>query len=174
LTEEGKNYILIESDNHYQLYVMDNRFSYKRIKNCLQQQGYRLTLARSAVLKVLGNTAQHLSAEEVYRRVSKVYTNIGLATVYRTLELLNQLGIILKFDFGERCARYELITDAQGENHHHHLVCTQCRRIIDYDHFIDQEKELMRKTQASLSKKYNFKIKKHTVHFYGLCSKCQK
>ncbi|MGB3114427.1 MAG: Fur family transcriptional regulator, partial [Candidatus Omnitrophota bacterium] len=70
--------------------------------------GYRLTMPRKAILEVLSKAEKHLSAEEVYLRVHKIYPNVGLTTVYRTLELLVQMGVIYKFDFGDGRARYEL------------------------------------------------------------------
>ena len=141
-----------------------------RLKGC----GYRLTLARQAILDVLTRTKKHLSAEEIYHEVYKIYPASGLSTVYRTLELLVQIGLVNKFDFGDGRARYELEAETEDEkhHHHHHLVCIQCQRVINYTDFIDEEVELLRKTERGLSKKYNFKIKKHILQFYGLCDKC--
>ena len=136
--------------------------------------GYRLTLPRQAILDVLGRTSEHLSAEDIYMEVHKFYPATGLTTVYRTLELLVQTGIIFKFDFGDGKARYELSEGPKSIGHHHHLVCTGCRRIVDYTDFIDEEIELLKQTEKGLSEKYNFKITNHLIQFYGLCDKCQK
>ena len=141
-----------------------------RFRGC----GYRLTVPRQAIVDVLTNTSKHLSAEDVYIAVHKAYPHIGLTTVYRTLELLVQMGLVLKFDFGDGRARYELSEGPKGERHHHHLVCTDCGRAIDYTDFIDEEVELLKQTEAGLSKKYNFKITNHLLQFYGLCSDCKK
>jgi Fur family ferric uptake transcriptional regulator len=135
--------------------------------------GYRLTMPRKAILDVLSKTSKHLSAEDIYLEVHKTYPAIGLTTVYRTLELLVQAGLIFKFDFGDRRARYELSEGPKSIGHHHHLVCTGCGRIIDYTDFIDEEIELLKRTEKGLSKKYNFKITNHLLQFYGLCDKCQ-
>jgi len=135
--------------------------------------GYRLTVPRQIILDVLADTTKHPSAEEIYITVHKKYPLIGLATVYRTLELLVQLGLIFKFDFGDGKARYELIQGSK-EDHHHHLVCTRCKRIVNYTEFIDDEVELLKKTEKGLSKKYNFKINNHIIQFYGLCDKCRE
>lgn len=140
-----------------------------KFKGC----GYRLTVPRQAILDVLSNTKEHLSAEDIYLQVHKVYPAIGLTTVYRTLELLVQTGMVLKFDFGDGRARYELSEGPKGIGHHHHLVCTKCRRIIDYQEFVDEEKELLRKTEKGLSEKYHFQITHHVIQFYGLCSHCK-
>jgi len=135
--------------------------------------GYRLTLARQAILDVLARTKKHLSAEEIYHEVYKIHPASGLSTVYRTLELLVEIGLVHKFDFGDGRARYELDGGSEHENHHHHLVCMNFRRVIDYTDFIEEEVELLKKTEKGLSKKYNFQIKKHIIQFYGLCDKCR-
>lgn len=140
-----------------------------RFRGC----GYRLTVPRQVILEVLNRTEKHLSTEDVYLQVKKIYPNIGLTTVYRTLELLVQLGLIFKFDFGDGRARYELSEGPKGTRHHHHLVCTDCGRVIDYTDFIDDEIELLNQTEKGLSKKFNFKITNHLIQFYGLCDKCK-
>jgi len=141
-----------------------------KFKGC----GYRLTIPRRIILDVLSNTNEHLSAEEIYMKVHEVYPAIGLTTVYRTLELLTRAGIVYKFDFGDGRARYELSDSPKGKGHHHHLVCTGCGRIIDYTDFIDDEIELLNRTEKGLSEKYHFKITNHLIQFYGLCEDCYK
>jgi len=89
-----------------------------KMKGC----GYRLTIPRQAILDVLSKTSEHLSAEDIYLAVHKIYPAIGLTTVYRTLELLVQTGMVFKFDFGDRRARYELSEGPKSIGHHHHLV----------------------------------------------------
>lgn len=136
--------------------------------------GYRLTIPRQAILDLLSNTTEHLSAEDIYMKVHKISPTIGLTTVYRTLELLVKAGLVMKFDFGDGRARFELMESPQSNGHHHHLVCTGCGRIIDYQDFIDDELELLKHTEKGLSKKYNFKITNHIMQFHGICDKCQK
>lgn len=141
-----------------------------RFRGC----GYRLTLSRQAILDVLGKTSKHLSAEEIYLEVHKIHPSSGLSTVYRTLELLIQVNLVFKFDFGDGRARYELARSSQGQNgHHHHLVCVSCNRVIDYTDFIEEEIELLKRIEKGLSDKYNFKIIRHMIRFHGLCDKCK-
>ena len=135
--------------------------------------GFRVTAPRQAILDTLSKTQRHLSAEEIYMAVHKTYPAVGLATVYRTLEILVQMGLVFKFDFGDGRARYELSIGPKGVRHHHHLVCTGCGRVIDYTDFIDDEIELFQQTEKGLSKKYNFKITNHLMQFYGLCAECR-
>jgi Fur family transcriptional regulator, ferric uptake regulator len=142
---------------------------YSRFKGC----GYRLTASREAILDVLTKTSKHLSAEEIYEQIRRIHRTGGLATVYRTLELLTDLGILSKFDFGDGRARYELAQEVEANDHHHHLVCMNCHGIIEYTDFIDDEVELLKRTEKGLSKKYDFKITKHIIQFYGLCNRCR-
>jgi Fur family transcriptional regulator, ferric uptake regulator len=136
--------------------------------------GYRLTTPRKLILSVLSDTCGHLSAEEIYMAVHKKYPAIGLTTIYRTLDLLVVMGFVYKFDFGDNRARYELAEGLSGKHHHHHLVCTECGKIVDYTEFINEEIELLGQTEKGLSKKFNFKITNHLIQFYGLCNKCQR
>lgn len=136
-------------------------------------RGYRITVAREAILDVLSHTEEHLSAEEVYLAVHRIQPNVGLTTVYRTLELLVHIGLVFKFDFGDGRARYELSEGPKGARHHHHLVCTECGRVIDYTDFIDDEVELLGRTERGLSEKFKFKITNHVIQFYGKCDKCR-
>jgi len=139
----------------------------------LRKHSRRITVPRQVILDVLSEENKHLSAEDIFLKVHRVYPDIGLTTVYRTLNLLIQIGLVLKFDFGDGRARYELSSGPRKEKHHHHLVCIKCNRIIDYKDFIDEEEKLFKKTGKVLSEKYNFEITDHLVRFYGLCEKCR-
>ena len=136
--------------------------------------GYRVTVPRRAIINVLNGAQKLLSAEDIYILVRKVYPNIGFTTVYRTLDLLGQAGLVAKFDFGDGRARYELSPGPGGKKHHHHLVCIDCGRVIDYDGFEQEEKEFLDKVETALSKKFNFKITRHLIQFYGLCGNCRR
>ena len=138
-----------------------------------EDAGFRITVPRGVILDFLSKTKKHVSAEDIYLNIHKDYSAIGLTTVYRTLELLVKIGLVLKFDFGDGRARYELAQGPKTENHHHHLVCTNCGRVIDYTELMEQEKELVNKTEKQLSRKYNFKINSHQIRFLGLCQGCQ-
>ena len=131
-----------------------------------------MTVPRQAIMGVLSSTDKHLSAEDIHMEVHTIYHNVGLTTVYRTLELLTQMGMVVKFDFGDGRARYELI-EGSNRGHHHHLICTNCKRIIEYTEFIDEEMEFLKRAEKGLSKKYNFDIKNHIIQFYGLCDRCR-
>lgn len=137
-------------------------------------RGYRMTAGREAILDVLSQAEEHLSAEDIYMKIHPVNPAIGLTSIYRTLDILVNIGLVHKFDFGHGRARYELAEGPKGKRHHHHLVCTGCGRVIDYTDFIDEELALLKKTEEGLSKKYNFRIDNHLIQFYGLCEICSR
>ena len=138
-----------------------------------KKRGLRITEPRIAIIDLLNSTHEHLSAEEIYMAVHKGYPGIGLTTVYRTLELLEEMGIVYQFQFGDGRSRYELIQNPNKPGHHHHLVCTICKRIIDYDDFVNEEVQLLNKVEKTLSEKHDFLIKGHVIHFYGICKDCR-
>ena len=141
-----------------------------RFRGC----GYRITAGREAILEVLMTADKHLSAEDVYNKVHPNSPAVGLTTIYRTLEILVDMALVFKFDFGDGRARYELGEGSKKSHHHHHLVCTKCMRVIDYTEFINDEIELLKKTEKGLAKKYRFDITNHIIQFYGICLECQK
>jgi Fur family transcriptional regulator, ferric uptake regulator len=148
-----------------------------RWQDQFEGEGYRITEGRKAILEVLmEDPNRHWSAEDIYLRVLETHPAIGLTSIYRTLEILTNMGIVTKFDFGDGRSRYEILEGEESENHHHHhhLICTRCNLIINYNDFIDEEVELLKKTEKGLSQKYNFNIKSHIIHFHGICEKCSE
>jgi len=138
-------------------------------ENCV-----RITAGREAVINILHSTDKHLSATDIYLMAQRDNPDIGLTTVYRTLELLEQLNMVQKFDFGDGHARYELLNNPGGKGHHHHLICLKCKKIIDYKDFVSEEMNCLARTEELLSAKYNFVITDHSVTFYGFCQSCKK
>jgi len=132
----------------------------------------RWTLPRDVILELLSQTDKHLSAKEIYGSLYKMYPGIGLTTVYRTLDLLARMGIITRISIGDGQNRYELKRDSK-KGHHHHLICTQCGKIINYRDFVQEELDLVKKTEETLAERYNFVIKDHNIEFLGLCENCQ-
>lgn len=132
----------------------------------------RWTVPRGAILDLLSQTSKHMSAKEIYAALYRMYPGIGLTTIYRTLDLMVRASLINKFTFGDGQNRYEF-KPPEKKPHHHHLICTKCGKIIDYSDFVDEELELIKKTENILSKKYNFTIHDHNIEFYGLCEKCE-
>ncbi len=136
------------------------------IKEKLKNGAYRLTEQRTAVLNVMvRNKSQHLSAEEVLYKARDEMPNIGIATVYRTLEKLAELGILYKTMFAEGKYRYEL-ADAKGHQHHH-VICLSCGKIIEI------EEDLLNKLEEHLEKK-GYEIINHELKIYAYCPECNK
>lgn len=139
---------------------------FAEIRTRLHDKEYKLTPQREYIIKVfLDNPAQHLSAEDVYQILADKHPEIGLATVYRTLEILTNLGILDLIDFGDGISRYE-ITSA-NEHQHHHLICTQCRSITDFN------EDLLETLETMVYRKNGFIVQDHQVKIYGICKACQ-
>lgn len=136
-------------------------------KERLKEKGCKLTTQRRGILDVLiENCDKHLSTEELYALVKERYPEIGLATVYRTVQLFEEMGIIDKLYFDEGCSRYEL--SHQEEHHHHHLICSKCNKVFEV------ENDLLAEIEAHIQDKYRFKVTNHKLTFYGFCEACSK
>lgn len=137
------------------------------LKEELKQKGYKLTPQRRAIVDtIIEKEGEHLTAEEIYDEVKKNCPEIGLATVYRTILLLEELGVICKLDLNDGCSRYEIVH--KDETHrHHHLVCNECKGVLEV------QDDLLEELEAIIEKSYEFKILDHSVKFFGLCKKCQ-
>ncbi|MFF2752636.1 Fur family transcriptional regulator [Psychrobacillus sp. NPDC058041] len=139
-----------------------------RIKKQLSGASYKLTPQREATVRVLlENEEDHLSAEDVFLLVREISPDIGLATVYRTLELLNELNVVDKIQFGDGVSRYDL--RQEGAAHfHHHLVCIECGAVDEI------QEDLLEDVEAIVERKWNFIIKDHRLTFHGICHRCQE
>ena len=139
----------------------------EKIKQQLQAQQYKLTPQREATLRVLlENEEDHLSAEDVFMLVKQKYPDIGLATVYRTLELLSELHVVEKMNFGDGVARYDLRNE-NNRHHHHHLICVQCHAVEEI------MEDWLGPLEDRLEREYNFTVLDHRLDFHGVCRKCK-
>jgi len=140
---------------------MDSTF-----RNELKTRGLRFTSQREAVLDVIiENDGKHLSSEEIYELVKAKIPEIGIATVYRTLILLEDMGIINKVDLDDGKGRYE-INRSKEEHLHHHLICLKCGSVLEvkYDLLEHLEEQILDET--------GFIVKNHSVKLYGYCKEC--
>jgi Fur family transcriptional regulator, ferric uptake regulator len=144
---------------------MENRLD--RIKKQLHSSSYKLTPQREATVRVLlENEEDHLSAEDVYLLVKEKSPEIGLATVYRTLELLTELKVVDKINFGDGVSRYDL--RKEGAAHfHHHLVCMECGSVEEI------QEDLLEDVETIVEEKWKFLVKDHRLTFHGICRNCQ-
>lgn len=137
------------------------------LKEKLKEKGYKLTPQRRATLDIIiDNQGQHLNTEEIYALVKEKCPEIGLATVYRTLQLLDEMQMISKINLDDGCSRYEL-NDHDEDHQHHHLICESCGTIIEV------ELDLLEHLEEEIEKNHDFEIKDHKVKFFGICSKCR-
>lgn len=129
----------------------------------MQKNGYRLTAARRSIVTALVSSKGHISADELVHIVHQGATGIGRMTVYRTLDLLTELGLIRPVYQGSAAARYVLLADG----HHHHLVCSSCQRVIEFDLCALAEIE------SIVSSHSQFAVEGHLLEIYGRCHNCQ-
>lgn len=138
----------------------------EQLKIVLKQKNYKLTTQRKIIFDVfLENRDKHLSPEEIYEIVKYNNPEIGLATVYRTLQIFDEIIMIKKMNFNDGCSRYELI-DADESEHHSHLICTKCSKVIELE---DDDLESINKILKN-EKEYN--IKEYNIKFFGVCKDC--
>ena len=133
----------------------------KYVTKLLRQQGFKVTPQRIAVYSVLANSKEHPNAEMIYNQLKPMYPTMSLATVYKTVEILRQIGLVQFLNAGEDSFRY----DANVENHPH-IRCMVCKRVddieeVDASEFIDKIKG-----------KTAYQITGQQFYFYGVCPNC--
>ena len=137
------------------------------LKHMFRDRQYKMTSQRQIILQTfLDHPQQHLSAEDIYGIVRKEASELGLATVYRTLELLSDLEVLQKIDFGDGRHRYE-INETSSPHHHHHLICLACGSVREF------EDDLLESLENAVALKSNFTIVDHQLKFYGYCGECR-
>jgi Fur family ferric uptake transcriptional regulator len=128
----------------------------------LKERGHRLTPQRVMIVNILEESEGHISAEEIYSRLHDRYPYTNISTVYRTLELLKELGLATQTDLGEGIVRYH----SQEKGHHHHLICKSCGRVEDLP------ESALFPLRDSLLKEYKFKAELRHMAIFGYCQKC--
>jgi Fur family ferric uptake transcriptional regulator len=141
------------------------RFTQNKITSLLRQYGYKLTPQRCQVINAIALSHKHLTPAALYEKVHKQHPNVGRVTIYRTLEILSELGLICEVHADGSCHSYLL---RRPYEHHHHLLCSDCGAVVD---FTDCH---LKKLEHSLSMKTGFDINNHLLEFSGICPNCQK
>ena len=131
------------------------------IENKCKKKGVKLTDQRKVIAKVMSESNDHPSVDELYNRVSKIDSKISIATVYRTVKLFEESGILAKHDFKGGKARYEEL----NEGHHDHLIDIKSGEIIE---FLDNEIEEL---QKKVAEKYGYDLVDHKLELYGIKKK---
>jgi Fur family ferric uptake transcriptional regulator len=138
----------------------------EKFKALLKENALKFTKQRELILKFLYENEDHYTPEDIYMLIKQQHPdiNIGIATVYRTLTLLEESKIVSSISFGIQGKKYELGL----KKHHDHLICTKCGDIIEfYDDTIE-------KRQEAIAEKFNFKMTAHTMKIEGICEDCQE
>jgi Fe2+ or Zn2+ uptake regulation protein len=131
----------------------------------LHTKGLRLTHPRSEVVAILNAAAKPLTPQSIYQRSVERKSEIGLVSVYRTLELLSELNLVRRVHGHDGCHGYVLASPG----HHHHLVCRKCGKAVEFSGSADLSEFI-----AIIQKETSFKIDEHILQLYGICPKCQK
>jgi len=136
----------------------------ENFKKSVAKSGYKNSIQKDYILKILYFSDEHLSAEQIVNIAKSLYKiDMGIATVYRTVKFFESMNIVKSLDVGDGAKRYELNISI----HHDHMICTNCSKIIE---FTD---DLIEEQQEKVAKANNFLLKDHIMTIYGICEDCQ-
>jgi len=130
----------------------------------LRDKSRKITGPRAAILEILRQHPHPFTNKEILAGLPK--GQCDLATVYRSMHLLEKMGMVKRFDFGDGVARFELVGEGD-DGHHHHLVCTQCAEVVEIDDCFTAEVE------QRIAAANGFKAVTHKLEFFGICPECQ-
>jgi len=135
-------------------------------KLLLKANGLKFTIQREVILEMLYNSDEHLTPEGLHHLIQQKHPelNTGIATVYRTLSLLEESDMVTSLSFGAQGKKYEL----GAKDHHDHVICTQCGAITE---FVDEEIE---RRQQHITETLGFIMQEHSMQIYGICKNCQE
>jgi len=131
----------------------------------LRREAHKITGPRAAILEILRHHPHPLTNKEIFAELPK--GECDLATIYRAMQLLEKLGMVKRFDFGDGAARFELVGEGD-DGHHHHLICTQCAEVVEIAECFPVEIE------NRIARANGFAAVTHRLEFFGLCPECQK
>lgn len=131
----------------------------------MSQHGLKSTKQRALIIEKFFSIGGHLSVEELWSKVRAMDSKVSVATVYRTMKLLSESGLVHARNFGDGQTRYEV---AVGRHHHDHLICTSCGTIVEF------ENDRIEAMQDAVARKHGFKVTSHKMELYGLCRNCQR
>ena len=137
----------------------------QKLENYLRHEGYRVTPERIEVLDAVMTEPGHFEADELFLNIKKSGSKVSRATVYKTLQILEECDLVFKYRFKKHGFRYE---KAFGRDHHDHLICVECGKIVE---FVD---ETIEDRQQSIANRFNFKLISHSHQIFGLCPDCRK
>lgn len=141
----------------------------EEVKKLLWERGLKVTRQRIMVLEAIASCPEeHLTAEEIFELVKVDCPEIGLATVYRTIQLLSELRLIDRISFDDGFVRYEMgsAPNQKQKHHHHHLICMKCGKVISF------QDDLLEELEAKIAVTTGFRVVDHEVKLYGYCVEC--
>lgn len=142
------------------------QYNFDLIKQKLKDRDFKLTPQRRCILDIIiENKGKHLSTEEIYEMVKIKCPEIGLATVYRTMQIFEGIDLVYKHNFDDGRSRYELNNDE--DHQHHHLICKKCGNVIEV------EEDLLEQLEKQVETNYGFCITNHNLKFMGYCKNCR-
>ena len=138
----------------------------ERFKRVLRDNGLKYTKQREVLLQTLYNNNEHFTPEQLYLYIKERHPglNVGIATVYRSLNLLEESGMVTSISFGDQGKKFELA----NKPHHDHIICRHCGVIVEF------EDQVIEKRQLTIAKDNGFKLTGHIMQLYGVCSECNK
>ena len=142
---------------------MSHEIEKKSLAEYLEKHSLKHTKQREAILEAFVEATGHITSDEIYQRVRGAYPTIGYTTVYRTMKLLCDAGLASERHFEDGVTRYEI-----EQEHHDHLVCVSCGKIIEF------ECAMIEQTQQEIAQRYHFNVLRHRHELYGHCDACNK
>ncbi|MBM4345273.1 MAG: transcriptional repressor [Deltaproteobacteria bacterium] len=137
----------------------------EKVDEAIVRDRQRPTRQRRMIAHILYDH-RHLNVEELHQQVRACDESVGYATVYRTVKLLERVGLVNVGHFGDGTARYEVAVG--DEDHHDHLICTRCNRIVEF------ENEAIEATQRQIAAAHGFVLTGHRMDLFGVCPACQQ
>ncbi|MGN0426130.1 MAG: Fur family transcriptional regulator [Acetatifactor sp.] len=147
------------------------KYDREQFKRILKENGLKVTRQRLVVLEAISSCPEeHLSADEIFALVKVDCPEIGLATVYRTIQLLSELHLIDRINFDDGYVRYEMGSafDREQKHHHHHLICSNCGKVISF------QDDLLEELEEKIARTTGFEVVDHEVKLYGHCIDCRR
>lgn len=143
----------------------------EKFKEMLKAKGLKVTKQRLIVLEVLDTHRDiHMAAEDIYQLVKAECPDIGLATVYRTVQLLLEMQLVDRINLDDGCVRYEIghLFDGEAKHTHHHLICKECGKVLSFNN------DLLEEVENHIERMTGFRVLDHELKFYGQCKECAK
>jgi Fur family ferric uptake transcriptional regulator len=141
---------------------MAHEVEHRTLASYLEEHSLKNTKQREAILDVFLKASGHVTSDDLFQRVREEHPHIGYTTVYRTMKLLCDAGLAAERHFDDGITRYEI-----AHEHHDHLVCTRCGKIIEF------ECRTIEETQNQIAARYGFRVLRHRHELYGHCKDCR-